>query len=257
MGRQDYINTCISEARALTELSEADQKHAAEICWTASNGEGNGLLYANDGTSTLVMLEEGRQLNDAERAVARESLNYPHDKVGRNLDSMGMLQQRPSADWGPPSELMDPPQSFRKFYRGAGYNKGLLHQQGWQAMTPAYAAWSVQQCAPDDMWVYEQAAVKATAEIDAAWGNVGPTPPPEEEDQTYFMVYRFQGVDYVACPGRFRAITSPDDYHFMSSTGWIDVEHGAAPEIERNLLEYIRDEASKGALPGGVSEIIN
>ena len=33
--------------------------------------------YANDGTSTLVGSAEGRQLNDAERAVARESLQYP------------------------------------------------------------------------------------------------------------------------------------------------------------------------------------
>jgi hypothetical protein len=257
MSRQDYINKCIQGARTLPGLSEADQKLAAEICWTASNGEGNGFNYANDGTSTLNKLGNG-QLTQAERDVARQSLNYPHDKVGRNLDSMGMLQQRPSADWGPPSELMDPYTSFMKFYNGAGYNKGLMQQKGWQTMTPAYAAWSVQQCAPDDMWVYEQAAVKATAEIDAAWGSVGPTPPPpEEEDRTYFRVYRMAGVDYVACPGRFRALMDPDDYHFMFSTGWIDVPHGEGQEVERNLLEYIREEAARGSLPGGVSDIIN
>ena len=33
--------------------------------------------YANDGTSTLIGSAEGRQLNDAERAVARESLPLP------------------------------------------------------------------------------------------------------------------------------------------------------------------------------------
>jgi len=38
--------------------------------------------YANDGASTLVGSAEGRQLNDAERAVARESLQYPHDSHG-------------------------------------------------------------------------------------------------------------------------------------------------------------------------------
>lgn len=255
MSREDYISKCIAGARTLTELSEADQKHAATICWTASNGEGNGLLYANDGTSTLVMLEEGRQLNDYEREVARESLNYPHDKVGRNLDSMGMLQQRPSADWGPPSELMDPYQSFMKFYRGAGWNRGLLDQPDWQSDTAAHAAWSVQQCAPDDMWVYENAAALAQTEIDAAWGTVAP-PVDEEELGTFFTVYRCAGVDYIACPGRFRALISPDDYHFMSATGWIDVEHGTAPEIERNLLEYIRAEAALGARPGGIGDII-
>src|SRR5689334_20327619 len=46
--------------------------------------------YANDGTSTLIGLAEGRQLNDAERALARESLQYPHDRVGNNLDSIGL-----------------------------------------------------------------------------------------------------------------------------------------------------------------------
>jgi hypothetical protein len=45
-------------------------------------------------------------------------------------------------------------------------------------------------------------------------------------------------------------ITSPDDYHFLaSSPGYIDVPHGSAPVIERNLLEYIRNEAAK--IPGG------
>lgn len=91
----------------------------------------------------------------------------------------------------------------------------------------------------------------------------GVTPPdPDDGDdddvgKIFYKVYRFNEVDYVAAPGHFRAITSPDDYHFMSSTGWIDVPHGEAPKIERNLLEYIRNEALKGANPGGVEDIIN
>lgn len=251
----NYCRTAISVARTL-ELPEGDQKQGAKVAWTASRGEGNGLCWANDGTSTLVMLEEGRQLNDAERAVARESLNYPHDKVGRNLDSMGMLQQRPSADWGPPSELMDPPTSFRKFFLGAGWNKGLLDKPGWASMPTWQAAWEVQQCSEDDIWVYQREADAANADVDRLWGESPPEPEPEAEDVGY-LVYRFQNVDYVAAPERFRAIESVDDYHFMLSTGWIDVPHGEAPQIERNLLEYIRNEALRGALPGGVGEIIN
>ena len=44
-----------------------------------------------------------RQLTDTERAVARQSLTYPHDKVGNNLDSIGFFQQRPMTDWALPT----------------------------------------------------------------------------------------------------------------------------------------------------------
>jgi len=251
----NYCRIVISVAKKLA-LSEADQKQGAKVCWTASRGEGNGLCWANDGTSTLNKLGNG-PLTEAERAVARESLNYPHDQVGRNLDSMGMLQQRPSTEWGPPNELMDPPTSFGKFFTGAGYNKGLLQKPGWQTMPTWQAAWEVQQCSEDDIWVYQREADAANADVDRLWGSVGPEPEPEDGDDVGYLVYRFAGVDYVAAPEHFRAITSPDDYHFMASTGWIDVPHGEAPQIERNLLEYIRNEAAKGALPGGIGEIIN
>ena len=56
--------------------------------------------YANDGSSTLTGSADGQQLTGAERAVARESLNYPHDRVGNNLDSIGLFQQRPMTGWG-------------------------------------------------------------------------------------------------------------------------------------------------------------
>ena len=86
-----------------------------------------------------------------------------------------------------------------------------------------------------------------------------PKPEPEDDDMAkiFYRVYRMGSVDYVAAPGHFRAITSPDDYHFMASTGWINVPHGEGQPVERNLLEYIREEASKGANPGGIGEIIN
>ena len=86
--------------------------------------------YANDGTSTLVGSAEGRQLNDAERAVARESLQYPHDRVGNNLDSIGLFQQRPMTGWGPPKELIDPATSAGLFF------DRLVQVPGWQALPP-------------------------------------------------------------------------------------------------------------------------
>ena len=74
----------------------------AAIAVAAAVAESSLYNYANDGTSTLVGSAEGRQLNDAERAVARQSLTYPHDKVGNNLDSIGLFQQRPMTGCGAP-----------------------------------------------------------------------------------------------------------------------------------------------------------
>jgi len=86
--------------------------------------------YANDGTSTLVGSAEGRQLNDSERAVARQSLAFPHDKVGNNLDSIGLFQQRPMTGWGAPAQLIDPATA-------AGLLLDRLQRvPGWQSLPP-------------------------------------------------------------------------------------------------------------------------
>jgi len=166
-----YCTQLIAVAKGLG-LSDADNKHAAVICWTAVGGETTWAMYANDGTSTMVCLTYDRQLNDAERAVAAESLNYPHDLVGRNLDSMGLLQQRPMMEWGSPDELMDPATSFDKFLHGAGSNKGLLDQPGWQSDEAWHAAWSVQKCAEADVYVYQNCAVQAEADVNRLWDSV-------------------------------------------------------------------------------------
>src|SRR5699024_9148682 len=54
-----------------------------------------------------------------------ESLNYPHDAVGSDSDSLGLFQQRPSAGWGTVAELMDADYNARAFYGGpSGPNSG-------------------------------------------------------------------------------------------------------------------------------------
>lgn len=47
-----------------------------------------------------------------------ESLNYPHDAVGSDHDSLGLFQQRPAAGWGTVAELMDADYNARAFYGG-------------------------------------------------------------------------------------------------------------------------------------------
>ena len=112
--------------------------------------------YANDGTSTLVGSAEGRQLNDTERAVARESLQYPHDRVGNNLDSIGLFQQRPMTGWGTPAELIDPATAAGKFY------DRLVQVPGWQGMPPWNAAQTVQGSPSSDGGIYRDMYQQAT-----------------------------------------------------------------------------------------------
>ena len=112
--------------------------------------------YANDGTSTLVGSAEGRQLNNSERAVARESLQYPHDRVGNNLDSIGLFQQRPMTGWGTPAELIDPATAAGKFF------DRLVQVPGWQGMPPWNAAQTVQGSPSSDGGIYRDMYQQAT-----------------------------------------------------------------------------------------------
>lgn len=60
----------------------------------------------------------------------------------------------------------------------------------------------------------------------------------------FYQVVRYGAADYFVRPGCFRWCTSPDDYHFAASCGWISTPHGAALPVAWNLLSYIHREAS-------------
>ncbi len=70
----------------------------------------------------------------------------------RNLDygdrdSLGLMQQRPSAGWGTPQQVTTPSYAARAFYGGPSSptrNSGLLSVPGWQKMPLWQAAQSVQ-----------------------------------------------------------------------------------------------------------------
>ena len=127
----------------------------AAIGVTVALAESTLYNYANDGTSTLIGSAEGRQLNDAERAVARESLQYPHDRVGNNLDSIGLFQQRPMTGWGAPEQLIDPATSAGFFY------DRLVEVPGWQSLPPWNAAQTVQGSPSSDGGIYREMYQKA------------------------------------------------------------------------------------------------
>jgi len=55
---------------------------------------------------------------------------FPHDKVGNNLDSIGLFQQRPMTGWGAPAQLIDPATA-------AGLLLDRLQRvPGWQSLPP-------------------------------------------------------------------------------------------------------------------------
>jgi hypothetical protein len=123
--------------------------------------------YANDGTSSLMGSAEGRQLNDAERAVARESLAFPHDRVGNNLDSIGLFQQRPMTGWGTPAELIDPATAAGKFF------DRLVQVPGWQGMPPWNAAQTVQGSPSSDGGIYRDMYEQAVGIVADLTTNTG------------------------------------------------------------------------------------
>lgn len=111
----------------------------AEIGVSVALAEATLFNYANDGTSTLTSRAHGRQLDESERAVARESMGYPHDRVGNNLDSIGLYQQRPMTGWGTPDELINPAVATGKFFDALVGNVPT-----WRMMSGWVAAQTVQ-----------------------------------------------------------------------------------------------------------------
>jgi hypothetical protein len=144
-------------AKIITLVAEANEvgMTGAAIAVAASLAESNLLNTANDGTSTLIDSLEGRQLTDNERAVARRSMNRPHDDVGNNLDSVGLFQQRPMSGWGPPEILIDPAESAELFF------SELVKVPGWRTMSPWDAAQAVQGSPSSDGEIYRASYARA------------------------------------------------------------------------------------------------
>ncbi|MBF4462821.1 MULTISPECIES: peptidoglycan-binding domain-containing protein [unclassified Rathayibacter] len=86
---------------------------------------------------------------------------------GGDRDSVGLFQQRPSAGWGTPEELIDPVYASRAFYGAANSptsNTGLMDIDGWESMSVTEAAQAVQVSGyPDAYAQWETLAREAVA----------------------------------------------------------------------------------------------
>jgi len=107
---------------------------------------------ANDGSSPELTAEQA--------TITAESLSYPNDGVGSNYDSVNSFQQRWISGWGSVAELMD------RTYAATAFYEALLEVDGWESMSVAEAAQSVQRSAfPDAYAQWEELAAEIVAAL--------------------------------------------------------------------------------------------
>lgn len=103
-----------------------------------------------------------------------ESLNFPHDAVGHDHDSIGLFQQR-NVGWGTVEQRMDARAS-------AGMFLNALAKYDWRNMDPGEACASVQQPRSDLRYKYGQRMEEATVLVRAfrqGQSGTGPAPIPQ------------------------------------------------------------------------------
>lgn len=139
---------------------------------------GKQLGVPRDGQIIAIMMAlQESSLSVLANVNVPESLNYPHDGIGSDHDSLGTAQQRPAAGWGSIGELMDPIYNVRAFYGGPfgpnqGSPRGLLDTPGWQTMGKGQAAQTVQVSAFPEL--YDRWEPEAAAIVDSLDGGTTP-----------------------------------------------------------------------------------
>lgn len=104
-----------------TVLSDVQLTNAATII---AVGVSLGATEDDLIVALMTALQESKLLMYANSTLPA-SLDYPHDAVGSDHDSLGLFQQRPAAGWGTIAELMDAEYNARAFFGGPeGPNEG-------------------------------------------------------------------------------------------------------------------------------------
>lgn len=128
LGDTDELGSYVGkDATGRTVVLNEDQlANAASIIAVAND---LGADHEEIQIALMTVLQESTLLMYANEKIP-ESLELPHQAVGRDHDSVGFFQQRPAAGWGTVEELMDPDYSTRAFFGGpdgpnAGSPRGL------------------------------------------------------------------------------------------------------------------------------------
>lgn len=93
------------------------------------------------------LVESGDPMQMYASKAVPDSLDYRHDAIGSDHDSVGLFQQRANGAWGTTADRMDP-------YRSAGmfYDAMLSKFPGWESMDPGAVAQGVQVSAFPDKY---------------------------------------------------------------------------------------------------------
>ena len=118
---------------------------------------------------TIVATGRGAGVNNAGLVIALAAA--AQESGLRNVDygdrdSLGLFQQRPSAGWGTPEQVMDPVRASLAFFGGASnpnpdITRGLLDIPGWESMTVTQAAQAVQISAYPDYYAKWETSAQA------------------------------------------------------------------------------------------------
>jgi LysM repeat protein len=119
-------------------------------------------LTVEQTANARIIVQVARELGVSDRGIVIALAAAMQESSLRNLnygdrDSLGLFQQRPSAGWGAPEQIMDPVRSTRAFFGGAanpnpGSTRGLLDIAGWESMPLTVAAQKVQVSAYPDAY---------------------------------------------------------------------------------------------------------
>ncbi|MBA1834168.1 tape measure protein [Corynebacterium wankanglinii] len=110
-------------------------------------------LAAQIGIATA-LVESGNPLKMYANRKVPDSLNYRHDALGSDYDSVGLFQQRDNGAWGTVKQRMTP-------FDSAGMFFAKLQSFDYKAMDPGAAAQKVQVSAFPDRYGKQMAAAKS------------------------------------------------------------------------------------------------
>lgn len=108
------------------------------------NPSGDAADAAQIGLMTA-LVESGDPMKMYANRSVPESLNYRHDAIGSDHDSVGLFQQRNNGAWGTVAQRMNAFESAKMFYRE-------LSKFDWKSMEPGDAAQKVQRSAFPDRY---------------------------------------------------------------------------------------------------------
>jgi len=145
---------------------------AAESCLPAGSSGPVADLDPEQSANARVILTVGEQRGVPPPGPTVALMAAMQESGLRNLpfgdrDSLGLFQQRPSAGWGKPAQLLEPAYAAAAFFGGSSSpasNPGLLDIPGWQVLPLAAAAQAVQRSAFPGAYARWQAAAQAVVD---------------------------------------------------------------------------------------------